>query len=140
MKMKHLALALTVSALAISAPAFAHEGHDHDAPTTIQAPKGGVIKALDESRVEVTFKGKALNVFLYDKELKPLAVTGFTVKAKAELPRGKKQEDIQLVPAGTSYTGVYDAKGAHRYTLLLSVTDPKTKRPENLSFTIEPRK
>lgn len=136
--MKKLLSALAL--LAICTPALAHEGHDHDAPTTIQAPKGGVIKALDESRVEVTSKGKDLNIFLYDKELKPLAVTGFKVKAKAQLPRGKKEEEIQLIPGATSYTGVYDAKGAHRYTLLLSVTDPKTARSENLSFTIEPRK
>ena len=134
--MKKLLLALAF----VSAPAFAHEGHNHDAPTTIQAPKGGVVKALDESRVEVVAKGKDIKIYFYDKEMKPREASGFKVTAIAELPRGKKSEVVNLGAKEAQLEGTYDAKGAHRYTLKLNVTDSKTGRADNLSFTIEPRK
>lgn len=127
-------------ALFISASALAHEGHDHDAPTSIKAPKGGVIKSLEETRVEVVSKGKDLKVFLYDKGLKPKSTKGFTLKASAELPRSKKVEEVKLEAKDTSFEGSYDAKGIHRYTLKLVVTDPTTGHNDALSFTIEPRR
>lgn len=132
---------LLVFALCFVGPyAMAHEGHDHDAPTTLKAPKGGVIKALDESRVEVVSAGKDVKIYLYDKEMKPAAPSGFKIEAKAELPRTKKEEVISLKAKDSFLEGSYDAKGSHRYTLKLAVTDSKTGRTDNLTFTIEPRK
>ena len=119
---------------------MAHQGHDHDAPTTIKAPKGGVIKALDESRVEVVYRGKDIKIYVYDKEMKPQEISGFKVVAMAELPRSKKTEEIKLSAKGNYFEGAFDAKGSHRYTLKLTVTDPKTGRTDNINFTIEPRK
>lgn len=127
-------------ALFVSISAYAHEGHDHDAPTSIKAPKGGVIKSLEETRVEVVSKGKDLKVFLYDKDMKPKATKGFSVKATAELPRSKKTEEVKFEAKDSSFEGSYDAKGTHRYTLKLAVTDPGTGHNDTLSFTIEPRK
>jgi hypothetical protein len=124
----------------------AHEGHDHDAPKNITAPKLGVMKSLEETYVEVVSKGKELQVYLYDKErkpndkeLKPKSVTGFVVSAKAKMPRTKKQEDIPLTAKETSFEGSFDAKGSHRYTLILSIKDPKTGHDDKLNFTIEPK-
>lgn len=138
--MKNCTLMMLVALSFVGSVALAHEGHNHDAPTTLKAPKGGVIKALDESRVEVVSKGKDLKVYLYNKEMKPQDVNGFTVVATAELPRSKKTEEVKLSSKGTFFEGTYDAKGAHRYTLKLAMTDPKTERTDNLTFTIEPRK
>ncbi len=118
----------------------AHEGHDHDAPTTLKAPKGGVIKALDESRIEVVYKSQDLKIYLYDKEMNPSKASDFKIIAFVELPRSKKQESLSLETKNTYFEGIYDAKGAHRYTLKLAVTDSKTNRTDNLTFTIEPRK
>lgn len=118
----------------------AHEGHDHDAPTTLQAQKGGVIKALEETRIEVTSKGKSLKIYVYDKNLKPQSLAGFKVSAQALAPRSKKTDEIPLVAKESHYEAEYDAKGLHRYTLLLSINDPKTGHDDKLSFTIEPRK
>lgn len=131
---------LLIAALIISTSAVAHEGHDHDAPTTLKAPKGGIIKALDESRVEVVSKGKELKIFVYDKEMKPALASEFKLIAKAELPRTKKIEDIKLVAKENFFEGTYDAKGAHRYTLKLEVKDSKMNHTDHLTFTIEPRK
>jgi hypothetical protein len=119
---------------------MAHEGHDHDAPTTLRAPKGGVIKALDQSRVEVVSKGKDIKIFVYDQEMKPAPTADFQIVAKAALPRTKKEEDVRLVSKDNFFEGSFDAKGAHRYTLKLAVTALKMSRTDHLTFTIEPRK
>ncbi len=126
--------------MTIGSPLMAHEGHDHDAPTTLKAPKGGVIKSLDLSRVEVVSRGKDLKIYVYDKEMKPASTSEFQITAKAELPRTKKVEDVKLASKEDFFEGSFDAKGAHRYTLKLAVTDSKTSRTDNLTFTIEPRK
>lgn len=134
---------LIMAAIAIgawSSNTLAHEGHDHDAPVTLKAPKGGLIKALDESRIEVVAKGTELKVYVYDKEMKPAQASRFQLVASAELPRLKKVDSLTLSAQKTFFEGNYDAKGAHRYTLKLAVTDSKTNRTDNLTFTIEPRK
>lgn len=138
--MKKLTIAILITLGAWSLNAIAHEGHNHDAPTSLKAPKGGIIKALDEARVEVVAKGKDLKIYVYDKEMKPAQASTFKVIATAELPRTKKEESVALNAQDTFFDAVYEAKGAHRYTLKLAVTDPKTNRTDNLTFTVEPRK
>lgn len=132
---------IIISCLCVfSLKAFAHEGHNHDAPTTLKAPKGGLIKALDESRVEVVSKGKDIKIYVYDTELKPLMASRFQVKAVAELPRTKKSEDLMLKAQENFFEASYEAKGMHRYTLKLEVHDTKVNRSEKLTFVIEPKK
>lgn len=138
--MRNLILVATL-ALSMSSPlVMAHEGHDHDAPTTLKAPKGGIIKALDESRVEVVSRGKDIKIYVYDKEMNPAPTSEFKIVAKAALPRTKKEDEIKLTSKENFFEGNYDAKGAHRYTLKLAVTDSKASHSDNLTFTIEPRK
>lgn len=129
-----------LAVLWISMSAFAHEGHDHDGPTTIQAPKGGVIKALDEARVEVVSKGKDIKIYFYNKDMSPAKVSDFKVVAKAELPRAKKMDIILLTPYENHFEAAYDAKGSHRYSLRLEITDPRVDHLYKLSFTIEPKR
>lgn len=126
--------------LVVTPAAFAHEGHDHDSPKMIQAPKGGVVKSLEKTNVEVVSKGKNVTIYLYDKDMKPADVTGFEVSAKAELPRKKETEEVALTAKGNSFEGSFDAKGSHRYTLIVAVKDPKTGHDDKLNFTIEPKK
>ena len=120
--------------------AFAHEGHDHDSPTTVQAPKGGVVKSLEQTNVEVVSKGKAITIYLYGKDMKPRLATDFKITAKAELPRKKGSEEIPLTAKENSFEGSFDAKGSHRFTLALAIVDSRTKHNDKLTFTIEPRK
>lgn len=138
--MKSLNYVVVMLGMLVSLTSFAHEGHDHDAPTTIKAPKGGVIKALDESRVEVVYKGKSVKVYVYDHEGKPAMASRFKIEAKAIMPRGKKEDVVSLQAKENFFEAEYDAKGIHRYTLKLDVTDSKTGRTDPLTFTIEPRK
>lgn len=123
--------------------AFAHEGHDHDAPAVAQAVKGGIVKELEKTRIEVVNQGKALKIYLFDREAEastPLKVQGYKVSAKAEHPRTKKQEEVVLKPMDTFFEAQYDVKGLHRYTLLLTVVDPRTGHNDKVSFVIEPGK
>ena len=120
--------------------AAAHEGHDHDAPQMIAAPKGGIIKSLEQTHVEVVSKGTAIRVYLYGKGMKPADATKYKVTARADLPRKKGSHDIKLAANGNAFEGAFDAGGAHRYTLALTIVDPKTGHNDKLTFTIEPRK
>ncbi|MEY4632226.1 MAG: hypothetical protein RIQ81_2346 [Pseudomonadota bacterium] len=134
-------LALLILTLSVFAsPTRAHNGVDHDAPTTVKAPKGGIIKSLDDSKVEVVSKGSSIKIYVYGNDLKPIPATTLKIDATAVMPRSKKSEVVSLSMAENMFEGSYDAKGAHRYTLRLSVTELKSNRTEILTFTIEPRK
>jgi len=135
--MKNLIATLLLVTFA-SVSASSHE--DHGSPQNVQAPKGGVIKGLEETYIEVVVKGKDVKIYFYDKELKPRDVAGYKVSAQAELPRSKKIEPVKLTAKGGYFEAAYDAKGSHRYTLKLIVNDPKTGHNDNLQFTIEPKK
>lgn len=140
---KNIFLAILVigfSSFTSTEKSFAHGGEDHDTPMTMNAPKGGVVKALEKTNVEVVSKGKDIFIYLYDKAMKPKSVSGFVVSAKAEIPRSKKQDDIKLTPKETSFDASYDAKGIHRYTLLVVIKDPGTGHDDKLKYTIEPKK
>lgn len=134
--MKNLIFALVVC---FSVSALAHEGH-HDAPGMVQAPKGGVIKSLEESHVEVVAKGSEVKVYLYSKDLKPADASRFKIKLFTELPRAKKKETIEFKSNGNVLEARFDAKGAHRYTLIIHISDSATGHDDVLKFTVEPRK
>lgn len=140
MKFVFVPVFMFLNAIMVSGFCFAHEGHDHDAPTVIEAPKGGVVKSLEKSHVEVVGRGKNVAIYLYDGEMKPVDPSGFKVVAKAELPRKKGADNVALSQKGNALEGTFDAKGAHRYTLKLTITDPKVGHEDKLNFTIEPKK
>jgi hypothetical protein len=130
----------TVGLIAFCPFTFAHEGHDHDAPVQIVAPKGGVIRTLEKTNVEAVTRLNMVEIYLYDKTMKPLPVAGFVVSAMAELPRTRKLEKVDLVSKDHYLQALFDAKSLHRYTLLVTIKDPKTGHDDRLKFTIEPHK
>lgn len=114
----------------------AHEGHDHG-PSAVQAPKGGVLRSLETVHVElVSEKNKAL-IRVYDMKLKPQPVKNFPASATIQLPR-KKAEAVMLEDKGDHWVAAVDAKGAHRYTLELTIK--QGGHDDKLKFTVEPRK
>lgn len=119
---------------------WSHEGHDHDTPKSVQAPKSGILKSMENIYVEVVSKGKDLKIYIYDKELKVQDVKTYKVSALTEKPRLKKQEKLELIDKGTYFEATYDAQGSHRYTLILTVKDPSEDHDDKLKFTIEPKK
>ncbi len=139
-RIRFMTMAFLLSGIVVGEAAYGHGGEDHDTPMTMNAPKGGVVKALEKTNVEVVAKGKVIFIYLYDKEMKPKSNSGFIVSAKAELPRSKKQDEIKLTSKETYYDATYDANGLHRYTLLVAIKDPATGHDDRLKFTIEPKK
>ena len=119
---------------------FAHEGHDHDAPGLVQAPKGGIIKSTEDVHIEVVAKGKDVKVYFYSQDLKPLDLTTYKVGLKAEIPRTKKSEVLAQKVTANLVEAQFDAKGAHRYVLTVSVAGEKHGHEDKLNFNIEPRK
>ena len=131
---------LIVLVLAFGFQSLAHDGHAHGAPKGVQAPKGGMIRKLEESMVEVVAKAKDLKIYFYDHDLKPQEVSRFTFEAKAQLPRVKKFEPVVLESKGSHLEALFDAKKAHRYTLILTIKDSKTGHTDDLKYVIEPKK
>lgn len=128
------------AALLIAGGIQAHEGHDHNGPAGVQAPKGGMIKGNEDTYLEVVSKGKDLKIYVYDINLKPLDPGTRAIKAEVQLPRSKKSEDLALTAKESMLEATYDAKKAHRYTLILSVKSPQEDHADKLKFTIEPKK
>jgi len=131
---------ITILSFFVSPQSGAHEGHAHDAPKGVSAPRGGQIKEIENTYVEVVTKKNELKIYLYDKELKPLDAATYKVSATAQKPRAKKQEDILLSVKENFFEATYDAKGAHRYSLTLLIKDPKEAHQDKLKFNIEPKK
>lgn len=125
-----------VAALVVSFSAFAHEGHDHG-PSHVQAPKGGVVRSLEGVHLELLVKGKTLQLYAYDKDLKPADLDKYPVSATVALPR-KKAEPLKLNVNGDHWVAEFDAKGAHRYTF--EVTIRQSGHDDKVRFTVEPKK
>ena len=140
--MKHLiALVIAINAGLITSSANAHDGDHDDAPGMVQAPKGGEIKSMEEAYIEVLSRKGEVSIYFYQKDLKPVTdLKRFTVSAEAQLPRSKVMTPLVLKESGTHLTTSFDAKSAHRYTLVLKVKDSKFDHGDRLNFTIEPRR
>lgn len=122
--------------LVVGFSAHAHEGHDHG-PSTVQAPKGGIIRSLETVHLELLHKGKTITVYAYDVNLKPADVSKFPIKATVTLPK-RKPEPLKLTANGDHWLGEFDAKGAHRYTLELSIQ--QGGHEDQVKYNVEPRK
>lgn len=122
-------------ALATSSPAFAHEG-DHG-PSAVQAPKGGIMRSLETVHLELLSKGKTVEIYAYALDLKAADVSKYPVTATVTLPK-KKAEAITLTPKGDHWAAEFDAKGAHRYTLILNIS--QGGHQDAVKFTVEPKK
>ncbi len=89
---------LMIAALLSLAPltAMAQQPHAHS-PV---GPNGGAVEHLGNSHVELVLKGSAVQVYLYDDNMKPQAVQGAEVTVTVQA--GGKRETVKLQPAGTN--------------------------------------
>lgn len=123
--------------------AFAHGDHEHESAAANRPMKGGVVQRIEEAHVEVVARGKNIKIYLLDlKSEKPqsLKFDDFTVSAKAELPRGKGTSALTLESQDGYLETNFDAKGAHRFNLILSLVHKPTKHSDTLTFVVEPKK
>ncbi len=122
--------------LLFSLTVLAHGGHDHDTPSMVQAPKGGIIKGNEKFHIEVVPKGNELKIYIYTLDLKPVDVSKVKLSLTTEMPRTKKTSSIPVAAKGDHFAATFDAKGVHRYTLIVLLGD----HDDRLTFTIEPKK
>lgn len=111
----------------------AHENHDHGAPT-IQAPKGGILKATHNALFELVQSNQLTKIYVYDPKGQSLTTTKFKIQAALEIPR-KKTTKLDLKDLTTHWETVVNASGAHRFTIKLNIDDGKGK--DDVQFTVE---
>ncbi len=130
---------LMLSALiGLTSNTFAHDGHDHNAPAKAKAHNKGLIKGNEKYFFEVVVKGNDIKIFTYANPQAVIKAADVKLSAKVELPRKKTEAlSLSVAPSGDHYAASFDAKGAHRYTLLLSIDDG---HGDVLKYTIEPKK
>jgi hypothetical protein len=124
---------ITILGVLIGFSAFAHEGHDHGAPS-FQAPRGGILKSALDYHFELVRDKNTVQIYAYDQAGKELPTNKFKTTAELELPRQKKT-GLPLVDKKTNWEATVDAKGAHRFTLKLNLEAGNEK--DYVSFTVE---
>lgn len=131
--MKQLTIILFTYLLIAFTGVKAHDGHDHGAPT-FQPPKGGILQTAQHGHFELVNQGNKIQVYVYDMKGNAKETKGLTLTTELELPR-KKAEKINLVDNGNFWEAKIDSKGAHRFTLKISINDGK--ETDYVKFTVE---
>lgn len=116
--------------------AHAHEGHDKS-PGAVAAPHGGMIQGTGELYVEVLQKSGAVEIFVYDHDLKPLPPKEAKVSGQVTLPKKPKGEAVKLEMQPDRFSTKIDAKGSHRFELGLTIVH--REKTEKIKFNIEPQ-
>ena len=115
---------------------MAHEGHDHSVGQ-LQPPKGGIVRSLEELHAELVVKDQKIFLYAYDLKGRPLDIKAIKASATVTLPRGKPAV-LMLKTEPFHWEAEFDAKGAHRYTL--AVTLERGAHKDTLKYTVEPKK
>ncbi len=122
--------------------ALSHEGHGH-APKKAKALHGGIIKQVGHLQLEVLLQDHSVKVFAYKPDahkshvLKALDVSKVVATAQATRPR-KKSDQIKLKAQGDHWVYSYDAKGSHRYELLIAIKE-EDGHSKTVKWNIEPK-
>lgn len=119
--------------LLFSLQGFAHEG-DHG-PSTVAAPKGGVIRTLETVHLELVTQGKDIRIFLYDHDMKSADPKKYPITATVTLPR-KKPSPLSLEAKTDHWFVHFDPKNAHRFDIEISIA--QGGHMDKVKWTIEP--
>lgn len=86
---------LVVLASLLTVPAFAGEGHNHEAAVE-PAPHGGILRDSPPYKVELVLNGDHAKIYVYDSALQPVKKESLAATAKGELafPKEKPQEVV----------------------------------------------
>lgn len=115
---------------------LAHEGHDKT-PGAGAAPHGGIIQGTEHIYLELVASGDDVKLYPLDHEMKAIPLAQTKIDAKATFPKKAKGEPVKFSAEGDAFVAKVQAKGAHRYTLDVSVAhDGKN---EKVKFTVEPQ-
>lgn len=116
--------------------AWTHEGHDK-APGAVAAPHGGLIQGTSEMYLELVTSEGGLKIYPFTHDLKPIALKELKIDGRVSFPKKAKSEAVKLNATDEAFEAKIDAKGAHRYTLELSIAYQGKK--EKTKFNVEPQ-
>jgi len=134
--MKQLVIAITFLTLISINSVMAHEGHNKT-PGAVAAPHGGVMQGLENIYLELLVDASGIKLYPYDHDLKPVALKDVKIEGSVTFPKKTKAEKVALTSEGDAFSAKVDAKGAHRYTLEVTVTHQGKK--EKTKFNVEPQ-
>lgn len=120
-------------ASSLATGAFAHEGHDQ-APGTIKALHGGVVKTGKEFNLEMVASGTSVELFPQAHADETVDFKSIQVTATAKAPRGKPQK-VPLSKGEKSFKATVDFQGAHR--LDLDVQSEYEGKKDSFKFMLE---
>ena len=126
---------LTVVLMSIPFMSFAHEDHDKT-PDTVAAPHGGIMKDLKHIYLELLVDTGGIKIYPYDHDLKPVVLKNVKMEGTARFPKKAKTEKVAFTTEDGAFSAKVDAKGAHRYSLEVTVTHQGKK--EKTKFNVEP--
>ncbi len=129
--MKHLIF--TLSLLATTPAAYAHEGH-HEAPGVIKATHGGIAVAGKEFNLEYMQTGNEIKLFPlpHPDETFDFSKVKFTATAKA--PK-EKETELKLEKKEDIFVGTVDFKKAYRLEII--VTTDNAGKKDKFKFQVE---
>lgn len=129
-------IATAIAILLFATNIWAHEGHDKS-PGVVAAPHGGIVQGTRDAYVELVSKADGIQIYLYNHDMKPLDMSTAKIEGTARLPKKNKGDAVTFTQESGAWIGKIDAKGAHRYTLELSITVSGKK--DKTKFTVEPQ-
>jgi hypothetical protein len=113
--------------LAVVAPALrAHEGHVHEAALEA-APHGGILRDATPFKAEAVLNGDVVRIYVYDKELKPVALDQAQAKGDVQFPRQKSKSVTFLKKDGFYEAAIPGISKVHRYDLHVNLLINKVK-------------
>lgn len=120
-------------AIALSAIAFAHEGHD-DVPGGAKANHGGVVKSGKEINLEYVVNGNEVILYPVSHEGKDLPAADVNITGTSKSPKAKP-EALKFTNQGGFYKANVDFKGAYRSEV--NVTTEYKGKKDNFKFQVE---
>ena len=126
-------LLLSICAVFLIQPAFAHEGHDQ-APGVLKASHGGTVLAGKEINLEYIVSAGEVTIYPITHEGKDVPSDKVKVNATARAPKGKS-EVLKVIQKDGAFTSQVDFKNAYRVEV--NVTTETNGKKDSFKFQVE---
>ena len=129
-------IVLTFIVICMPLMSYAHEGHDKT-PGALPLDGFDQIQATDHLYLKLKMEKEGVKIFPFDHDNKPVALQEVKIEGSATFPKKPKAEKLTFASEDSAFSTKIDAKGAHRYTLDITVTHQGKK--EKVKFNVEPQ-
>lgn len=126
-------LLLSLIAVFLIHPAFAHEGHDQ-APGMLKASHGGTVLSGKEINLEYMVSAGEVKIYPMTHDGKDVPSDKVKVTATAKTPKGKA-ETLNVIQKDGAFLSQVDFKNAYRVEV--SVTTETNGKKDSFKFQVE---